>query len=240
MWWSAEAMTQASTGFRGPQNDARPHRRDGVDGGLIITVAVFTAGVTTALTTASSKGWCARSTIWTRVGWRHRRLGDNGLSPRQPHPLSGLRQCRGGADGVAERHHRRLALRQAAARLDGAAAVLLDGRGARDGLRPAHWRAAAFQPGSTLRKPFDIALLEEIKSGGSRRCLAFGSSRRSERKAVGIRQCREHFLPTAYCPSRRPVLEHRDAALAIGGAAIEGAVAFGKVTGRKSRRRAPH
>ena len=52
---------------------------------------------------------------------------------------------------------------QAAARLDGAAAVLLDGRGARDGLRPCN-TAAAFQPGSTLRKPFDIALLEEIKS----------------------------------------------------------------------------
>ena len=58
---------------------------------------------------------------------------------------------------------------------------------------------------------------------------------RSERKAVGIRQCREHS--TAYCllPKPPPRSRASGCCVAIGGAAIEGAVAFGAATGRKSQ-----
>src|SRR5262245_62772144 len=56
MWWSAEAMTQASTGFRGPKT--MPGRIVAMVWMVasIITVAVFTAGVTTALTTRKLEG----------------------------------------------------------------------------------------------------------------------------------------------------------------------------------------
>jgi polar amino acid transport system substrate-binding protein len=56
MWWSAEAMSQASTGFRGPRT--LPGRVVAVVWMVasVVTLAVFTAGVTTALTTRKLQG----------------------------------------------------------------------------------------------------------------------------------------------------------------------------------------
>jgi ABC-type amino acid transport substrate-binding protein len=56
IWWSAEAMTQASTGYRGPKTLAG--RALAIIWMIvsIITIAVFTASVTSALTTREIRG----------------------------------------------------------------------------------------------------------------------------------------------------------------------------------------
>ncbi|MBL0373988.1 transporter substrate-binding domain-containing protein [Rhizobium sp. KVB221] len=56
IWWSAEAMTQASTGYRGPKT--LPGRILAIVWMVvsIITIAVFTASVTSALTTRQMRG----------------------------------------------------------------------------------------------------------------------------------------------------------------------------------------
>src|SRR5262249_27742184 len=56
IWWSAEAMTQASTGLRGPKT--MTGRALAIMWMIvsIITIAVFTASVTSALTTREIRG----------------------------------------------------------------------------------------------------------------------------------------------------------------------------------------
>ncbi|MDW6025283.1 transporter substrate-binding domain-containing protein [Mesorhizobium sp. BAC0120] len=56
IWWSAEAMTQASTGLRGPKTMAGRALAIIWMIGSIITIAVFTASVTSALTTREIRG----------------------------------------------------------------------------------------------------------------------------------------------------------------------------------------
>jgi ABC-type amino acid transport substrate-binding protein len=56
LWWSAEAMTQASTGYRGPKT--MPGRMLAIVWMVvsIIAIAVFTAGVTSAITSSKLQG----------------------------------------------------------------------------------------------------------------------------------------------------------------------------------------
>jgi polar amino acid transport system substrate-binding protein len=56
LWWSAEAMTQASTGYRGPKT--MPGRMLAIVWMVvsIIAIAVFTAGVTSAITASKLQG----------------------------------------------------------------------------------------------------------------------------------------------------------------------------------------
>lgn len=56
IWWSAEAMTQASTGLRGPKTMAGRILAIIWMVVSIITIAVFTASVTSALTTRQMRG----------------------------------------------------------------------------------------------------------------------------------------------------------------------------------------
>ncbi|MDE1991097.1 MAG: transporter substrate-binding domain-containing protein [Rhizobiaceae bacterium] len=56
IWWSAEAMTQASTGHRGPKTMAGRALAIIWMVVSIITIAVFTASVTSALTTRQMRG----------------------------------------------------------------------------------------------------------------------------------------------------------------------------------------
>jgi ABC-type amino acid transport substrate-binding protein len=56
IWWSAEAMTQASTGHRGPKTMAGRALAIIWMVVSIITIAVFTASVTSALTTSRMRG----------------------------------------------------------------------------------------------------------------------------------------------------------------------------------------
>jgi ABC-type amino acid transport substrate-binding protein len=56
IWWSAEAMTQASTGHRGPKTLAGRVLAIFWMVASIIVIAVFTASVTTALTTREMRG----------------------------------------------------------------------------------------------------------------------------------------------------------------------------------------
>src|SRR5262249_23748504 len=56
IWWAAEAMTQASTGHRGPKTLAGRILAIFWMVVSIITVAIFTASITSALTTREMRG----------------------------------------------------------------------------------------------------------------------------------------------------------------------------------------
>ena len=164
MWWSAEAMTQASTGFRGPKT--MPGRIVAMVWMVasIITVAVFTAGVTTALTTRKLEGMVREVNDLARV-----RVGAVAGSATTEYLLGNRIHYRG--FGNAEEGLRALQKGSIDAfvydkpllawtvlqRFSGTVEVLeMD-------FDPQYY-AAAFQPGSPLRKRFDIAVLEDIKS----------------------------------------------------------------------------
>jgi polar amino acid transport system substrate-binding protein len=164
MWWSAEAMTQASTGFRGPKT--LPGRVVAIVWMVasIITVAVFTAGVTTALTTRKLEGMVREVEDLGRV-----RVGAVAGSATTEYllanrirfrgfttPEEGLTALQTGAIDAFVYDKPLLAwtvLQRFASTVD---VLELD-------FDPQYY-AAAFQPESKLRKPFDIAVLEEIKS----------------------------------------------------------------------------
>jgi ABC-type amino acid transport substrate-binding protein len=164
MWWSAEAMTQASTGFRGPKT--MPGRIVAMVWMVasIITVAVFTAGVTTALTTRKLEGMVREVDDLTRV-----RVGAITGSATTDYLLANRIHYQGYANAEegltalqsgtidAFVYDKPLLAWTVLQRFSSTVEVLeMD-------FDPQYY-AAAFQPGSTLRKPFDIALLEEIKS----------------------------------------------------------------------------
>jgi ABC-type amino acid transport substrate-binding protein len=164
MWWSAEAMTQASTGFRGPKT--MPGRVVAMVWMVasIITVAVFTAGVTTALTARKLQGMVREVDDLTRV-----RVGAIAGSATTDYLLANRIQYRGFAtaeEGLAALQNdtidafvydKPLLAWTVLQRFSSTVDVLeMD-------FDPQYY-AAAFQPGSTLKKPFDIAVLEEIKS----------------------------------------------------------------------------
>ena len=171
MWWSAEAMTQASTGFRGPKT--MPGRIVAMVWMVasIITVAVFTAGVTTALTARRLEGMVREVDDLARV-----RVGAIAGSATTDYLLSSRIQFRGFTNAEEG-----LTALQAGA-IDAfvydkpllAWTVLQRFSSSIDVLEmdfDPQYYAVAFQPGSTLRKPFDIAVLEEIKSDWWRQTL---------------------------------------------------------------------
>jgi len=162
MWWSAEAMTQASTGFRGPKT--MPGRIVAMVWMVasIITVAVFTAGVTTALTARKLEGMVREVDDLTRV-----RVGAVAGSATTEYLLANRIHFRGfntAEEGLA-------ALQKGT--IDAfvydkpllAWTVLQHFSSTIDVLGmdfDPQYYAVAFQPESKLRKPFDIAVLEEI------------------------------------------------------------------------------
>jgi len=171
MWWSAEAMTQASTGFRGPKT--MPGRIVAMVWMVasIITVAVFTAGVTTALTTRKLEGMVREVDDLTRVKvgavagsatteyLLANRINHRGFSNAE----EGLQALQSGKIDAFV-YDKPLLAWTVLQRFSSSVEVLeMD-------FDPQYY-AAAFQPGSPLRKSFDIAVLEEIKSEWWRQTL---------------------------------------------------------------------
>ena len=164
MWWSAEAMTQASTGFRGPKTMAGRIVAMVWRVASIITVAVFTAGVTTALTARKLEGMVREVGDLGRV-----RVGAVAGSATTDYLLANRIHYRGFGNAEAGLqalqsgsidafvYDKPLLAWTVLQRFSGTVEVLeMD-------FDPQYY-AAAFQPGSPLRKPFDIAVLDEIKS----------------------------------------------------------------------------
>jgi polar amino acid transport system substrate-binding protein len=163
MWWSAEAMTQASTGFRGPKT--MPGRIVAMVWMVasIITVAVFTAGVTTALTARKLEGLVREvgDLGRVRVGAVTGSATTDYLSVNRIHyrgyktPEDGVAALQSGTIDAFV-YDKPLLAWLVLQRYSSTIEVLeID-------FDPQYY-AAAFQPDSKLRKRFDIAVLEEIK-----------------------------------------------------------------------------
>ncbi|WFR97583.1 transporter substrate-binding domain-containing protein [Rhizobium tumorigenes] len=162
IWWSAEAMTQASTGHRGPKT---------LGGRIlaiiwmvvsIITIAVFTASVTSALTTRQIRGLvngvedlptvrigtvAGSATVGLLDGERLKHRDSDDLS-------SGLKALAAGSVDAFV-YDKPLLAWTAEQRFSGDVQVL-------DAVFEPQNYGIAMPPGSTYRKAIDIAILEIV------------------------------------------------------------------------------
>ena len=164
MWWSAEAMSQASTGFRGPKT--LPGRIIAVVWMVasVVTIAVFTAGVTTALTTRKLQSLvvgvndlpkvrvgvvAGSATIEyldnNRIRYRGYRTPEDGLRALQARRIDAFVHDRPLLAWTVQQHFP-------------SSINLLDAA-----FDPQSY-AVAFPADSELREPFNVAMLEAIRS----------------------------------------------------------------------------
>jgi ABC-type amino acid transport substrate-binding protein len=164
IWWSAEAMTQASTGTLGPKT--LPGRILAIIWMVtsIIAIAVFTASVTSALTTREMRGLVhgVDDLPSVRVGAVAGSATINYLNSQRIRyrpfatPLEGLRALEEGT--IDAFVYDRPLLAYMATRQFSASVEVLDVTFDRQSY------GIAMPTGSRLRKKIDVALLEEIQS----------------------------------------------------------------------------
>jgi polar amino acid transport system substrate-binding protein len=164
MWWSAEMMTQASPGFGGPKT--LPGRIVAVVwmAASIVVIAIFTAGVTTVLTTQKLQGLVQEVSDLSsvRVGATSGTATTEYLSARGIRymgyvtPQVGLKALQAGAIDVFV-YDKPLLLWVVEQEFSESIDVLdID-------FDPQPY-AVAFQRESKLREPFNVAMLDAIKS----------------------------------------------------------------------------
>jgi polar amino acid transport system substrate-binding protein len=171
IWWSAEAMTQASTGHRGPRTLAGRSLAILWMVASIIAIAVFTASVTTALTTREMRGLVQDADDLPRVrvgavagsatvGYldsqriRHRDFAS---------PADGLKALE--SDAIDAFVYDKPILAYLAARQSGGSVEVLDVV-----FDPQSY-GMAMPSGSPYRKAVDVALLEAIRDEWWRQTL---------------------------------------------------------------------